>query len=199
MLDDEKDGYLVPFFRNFEKHISLTDSEKQIIASHLKFKSVPRNEVIICQGNKVKEIFFVVSGALRAYHLDSKGKESTVMFAVTDWWITDMNGFATNDRAQVSLEALESSKLIGLDAEDFESLLEQLPKLERFFRILFQRAYIREQSRMLRQLSMDVVARYRSFVEKYPNIIAAISQKQMASYLGVTPEFLSQVKNRNDS
>ena len=188
--------YLIPFFRNFEKHIPISDAEKRIISENLEFMDVPRNDVVLSQGNKVNTIFYVVSGALRAYHLNEKGKESTVMFAVKDWWITDMNGFANQDVAQVSLEAIENSRLIGLRYEIFESLLQELPKLERFFRILFQRAYIREQSRLLRQLSMDVATRYRSFLDKYPKIVASVSQKQMASYLGVTPEFLSQVKNK---
>ncbi|MGD1946726.1 MAG: Crp/Fnr family transcriptional regulator [Croceivirga sp.] len=199
MGNGEKEEHLVAYIQNFEKHIVLTDIEKEMIASYLKFWTVPRREVVLSQGNKVKDIFFVVSGAIRAYHLDSKGKESTIMFAVKDWWITDMNGFAHQDLAQVSLETLKNSNLIALGYEDFEVLLKRVPKLERFFRILFQRAYIREQSRMLRQLSMDVSTRYTAFVEKYPNIMAAIPQKQMASYLGVTPEFLSQVKKRYDS
>lgn len=188
--------YLIPFFRNFEKHIPISDKEKRIISANLEFMDVPRNDVVLSQGNKINTIFYVVSGALRAYHLNEKGKESTVMFAVKDWWITDMNGFANQDFAQVSLETIENSKLIGLRYEILESLLQELPKLERFFRILFQRAYIREQSRLLRQLSMDVATRYRSFVDKYPKIVASVPQKQMASYLGVTPEFLSQVKNK---
>ncbi len=196
MSYDANHDYLIPFFRNFEKHIPISDAEKRIISANLEFMDIPKNDVVLSQGNKVRTIFYVVSGALRAYHLNAKGKESTVMFAVKDWWITDMNGFANQDLAQVSLETIENSKLIGLRYEIFESLLRELPKLERFFRILFQRAYIREQSRLLRQLSMDVATRYRSFVDKYPKIVASVSQKQMASYLGVTPEFLSQVKNK---
>ncbi len=188
--------YFDPFFGNFEKHIPLSDVEKRIISENLKCMDVPKNTLVLSQGSKVNTIFYVVSGALRAYHLNEKGKESTVMFAIRDWWITDMNGFTHQDLAQVSLETLEDSKLVGLGYEVLESLLRELPRLERFFRILFQRAYIREQSRLLRQLSMDVAKRYRAFVERYPNIVAAVSQKQMASYLGVTPEFLSQVKNK---
>ena len=188
--------YLAPFFRNFEKHIPISDAEKAIISENLKYMDLPKNTLVLSQGSKVNTIFYVVSGGLRAYHLNEKGKESTVMFAIKDWWITDMNGFANQDLAQVSLETLENSKLVGLKYEVLESLFQKLPKLERFFRILFQRAYIREQSRLLRQLSMDVATRYQSFVDKYPNIVAAVSQKQMASYLGVTPEFLSQVKNK---
>ena len=183
-------------FKNFEKHITLLDEEKKQIASHLNLIKVIKNQEIISQGCTVNQIFYVVSGALRAFHLDKKGKESTVMFAINDWWITDMNGFANQEKAQVSLVALEDAKVVSIQYSAMEELLNEIPKLERFFRILFQRAYIREQSRMLRQLSMDVATRYHSFVKKYPNIIAAISQKQMASYLGVTPEFLSQVKNK---
>lgn len=190
------DAYLVAFFKNFEKHIPISDSEKLIIAENLKYIEVPKDTVVLSQGSRVNTLFYVISGALRAYHLNTNGKEATVMFAIQDWWITDMDGFANQALAQVSLETLENSRLIGLEHATLESLFQKLPKLERFFRILFQRAYIREQSRLLRQLSMDVATRYQSFVEKYPNIVAAVSQKQMASYLGVTPEFLSQVKNK---
>lgn len=196
MSPEVTNEYLNPFFGNLERHVPISDEEKKIISDRLKCIDVPKNTILLTQGRKVSSLFYVVNGTLRAYHLNEKGKESTVMFAIKDWWITDMNGFTHQELAQVSLETLEDSKLVGLDYEVLESLFYELPKFERIFRILFQRAYIREQSRLLRQLSMDVAERYQSFMDKYPNIVAAVSQKQMASYLGVTPEFLSQVKNK---
>ncbi len=118
------------------------------------------------------------------------------MFAVKDWWITDMNCFVNRKPALLSIEALEDSKVMELDFFLLEALYQKTPKFERFFRILFQNAYIREQLRALHNISFTTEQRYRQFVANYPAIVDKVTQKQIASYLGVTPEFLSSVKNK---
>ena len=151
------------------------------------------------QGRPCRNFYFVEQGSLRAYHTNDKGKEATIMFAVQDWWITDMAAFANDRPALISLETLEDCMLYAIDNQSLEGLLQKLPKLERFFRILFQRAYIREQGRVLDSISHPVEERYRRFLQKYPKIVEKVSQKQIASYLGVTPEFLSTVKKNRTS
>jgi len=118
------------------------------------------------------------------------------MFAVKVWWITDMNCFANQKPALLSLEALEDSKVFVLDFDFFEILTSSLPTFERFFRILFQNAYAREQLRIQDSISLSTEERYLGFLKKYPQIAEKVTQKQIASYLGVTPEFLSTVKQK---
>lgn len=184
-------------FKNIEKHISLTDAEKDYFFSLLVMKEVSKKEIVLWQDQTCRNIYFVESGCLRAFHVNDDGKESTIMFAIKDWWITDMNCFINHKPALLSIEALEDSQLMLLDAYQLEKLYIENPKFERFFRILFQNAYIREQQRALQNISLPTEERYQHFIKKYPALIEKITQKQIASYLGVTPEFLSSIKKKS--
>ncbi len=183
-------------FDNIQKHITLSEIEKQYLLPLLTVKDVQKKTFILKQGQFCKKIFFVEQGSFRAFYIDKHGKESTIMFALQDWWVTDMDCFVNQKPALLAIEALENSKVIELEFRLLEQLYLKIPKFERFFRILFQNAYIREQSRALQNLSFTTKERYWQFVEKYPAIVEKVTQKQIASYLGVTPEFLSSVKKK---
>ena len=183
-------------FRNIQKHIRLGDSESAYLSSLFIVNEVERKELVLKQGQICKKLFFVESGSLRAFNTNSNGKESTIMFAMEDWWITDMDCFINQKPALLSIEALEKSKIVALDFHLLEALYQKIPKFERFFRILFQNAYVREQQRVLCNISSTTEERYQQFVKKYPAIAEKVTQKQIASYLGVTPEFLSSVKKK---
>ena len=151
------------------------------------------------QGQTCNKFFFVEKGSLQAFNINEDGKESTIMFALSDWWITDMDSFVNQTTSNLTIAALEDSKLIELDFANLQILYKELPVFERFFRILFQNAYIREQRRALYNISMTTEERYLQFVKKYPAMVEKITQKQIASYLGVTPEFLSSIKKKSAS
>ncbi len=183
-------------FKNIQKHISLSDSEKELFISLLIEKEIVKKEIVLEQGSISRKLYFVEFGSLRAFNVNTEGKESTIMFAVRDWWITDMNSFVNQKPALLSIEALEVSRLIEFDYSTLEELYKRLPKFERFFRIIFQNAYIREQLRVLDNISFTTEQRYIRFIQKYPQIVQKVTQKQIASYLGVTPEFLSSIKKK---
>lgn len=183
-------------YTNIANHIALKPSEREYLDTKLQLKHIPKKTMLLEQGEVAKKFYYVDQGSLRAFNTNTKGKESTIMFAMKDWWITDMYAFMNQKPALLSIETLEKCTLVELDFTAMESVLEKLPKLERYFRILFQRAYVREQLRVLDNISNDVEQRYFRFVEKYPDVSRKITQKQLASYLGVTPEFLSQIKNK---
>jgi CRP-like cAMP-binding protein len=118
------------------------------------------------------------------------------MFAVADWWITDMPCFVSQQPAMIHIEAIADSSILQLNKDDMDVLLRNVPKFERFFRILMQNAYVREQLRIIQNLSQPAEVRYYNFVKKYPAIIRTVTQKNIASYLGITPEFLSVIRNK---
>jgi len=183
---------------NITKHISLTEEEISYVISLLKEKQVTKKEFILKEEQVCKYINFVCSGTLRAFHLDKEGKESTIMFAISDWWITDMHCFINQLPAMLNIEAIEASIIFQLQKNDLDDLYNKIPKFERFFRIIFQNAYIREQLRVLQNLSLTAEERYDNFLSKYPRIVKQVTLKQIASYLGITPEFLSAVRaNKN--
>lgn len=120
------------------------------------------------------------------------------MFAVADWWITDMYCYLHKKPAMTHIETFEESTVIQINRTDFDKLLEAVPKFERFFRILMQNAYTREQLRVMENLSSTAEERYQSFLKKYPQIVKQVTQKQIASYLGITPEFLSALRKQKN-
>ena len=182
---------------NIAKHIVLTASKEQLLVSKFSLLQVGRKELLIKQGEPCRHIYFILSGGIRAFHTASDGRESTIMFGIQDWWITDMNCFVNQKVAVLSLEALEESTLMCLSWDDMEALYTQIPQFERYIRILMQNAYIREQQRALENITYSTEERYQRFISKYPFISKRFTQKQIASYLGVTPEFLSTVKRKS--
>jgi CRP/FNR family transcriptional regulator, anaerobic regulatory protein len=179
---------------NISKHISLDNEETAYFMSLLKPKQLLKKSFILKEGQRCKYISFVNSGTLRAYYLDKEGKEATIMFAVADWWITDMYCYINRLPAMLNIEAVENSSIFQLQKDHFDTLLLKVPKFERFFRILMQNAYIREQLRVIQNLSLSAEQRYDNFLSKYPLVAKKVTQKQIASYLGITPEFLSTIR-----
>jgi CRP-like cAMP-binding protein len=179
------------------KHISLTGEEATRFCSLLEFKTLPRKSVLLKTGDPCTVISYVNSGALRAFYQGEDDKESTIMFAIADWWITDMHSFVNQTPALVNIEVIEDCSLVQFSKTNLERLFVEIPKFERLFRIMMQNAYIREQLRVLQNLSKPAEVRYKNFILKYPQIANRVTQKQIASYLGITPEFLSTIrKNR---
>lgn len=184
---------------NIQKHISVSATEKQLIESLLVKQKVAKKEVLLEAGKVATDIHFVSQGVLRAYFTDPEGDQNIVMFAVNDWWITDIFSFSTGNLAQLTIDALEDAVVYSLSKENLELLFLQMPTFERFFRILMQNAYVREQSRIIQNLSMPAEERYKLFIKKYPQFAERITQKQIASYLGITPEFLSTLRKKPNS
>jgi CRP/FNR family transcriptional regulator, anaerobic regulatory protein len=179
---------------NVAKHILLNNEERDFFISLLQQQDLAKKTFILKEGQLCKDLCYVHSGTLRAYYCDANGKESTIMFAINDWWITDMYCFINQQPAILHIEAIEQSIIFRLSKINFDRLCTAVPKFERFFRIIMQNAYIREQLRVIQNLSMPAEERYNNFIEKYPRIVQQVTQKQVASYLGITPEFLSTIR-----
>lgn len=180
--------------RNISKHITLSEEETDHFTRLLSQKKIVRKDFLLKEGQACKTINYVDSGALRAFHTDKEEKESTIMFAISDWWITDMYCFVMEQPAMQSIVAIEDSNVWQLQKDDLDRLYVAVPKFERFFRIIMQNAYIREQLRVLQSLSLSAEERYDIFITKYPQLVPHLTQKQIASYLGITPEFLSSLR-----
>ena len=182
--------------RNIAKHITLDKEEREYFISLLKEQRVSKKEFILNEGQICKNISFVNAGVLRAYYVNKKGGESTIMFAVKDWWITDMFCFINKQPALLNIEATENSNILQLQKDDLDLLCAKVPKFERYFRIIMQMAYIREQLRVIQNLSLSAEKRYENFLSRYPQMAGKLAQKHIASYLGITPEFLSTIRGK---
>src|SRR5687768_9747341 len=154
-----------PILLNVKKHIQLTTSEEDYFISLLKERTIQRKECIVKEGDVCNILNFVQQGALRAYYRDEKDNENVIMFAINDWWITDMYSFTNEKPAVLSIDALEESTILQLHKKDFDQLFITVPKFEHFFRILMQNAYVREQLRTVENLSMPAADRYDNFLK----------------------------------
>ena len=181
---------------HIQRHIRLDAQGRNYFLAQLRSRSIKKKELLLEAGEICKTISYVHKGALRAFYQGPDGKEATMMFAIDDWWITDMPCFIRESPAMISIEAIEDSSVWQLTKNDLDNLYTQVPAFERFFRILMQNAYVREQLRTLENLSLPAAERYQNFLKKYPSIAQQVAQKDIASYLGITPEFLSVIRSK---
>ena len=181
-------------FKNISKHITLQQHEKEYFEGMLQEVHLKKRSFLLRQGDPCHFIHFVNTGILRAYHQDENGKESTLMFASEDWWITDMHCFLNQLPAMVNIQVVQDCSLFKLSLSDLNELYKQVPFFNTFFRILMEKAYCREQLRTIQNLSIPAKERYENFISKYPFIASAVPLKHIASYLGITPEFLSTIR-----
>ena len=183
-------------FKNVGRFISLTDQEKELFKSLLKSGSAKRKEFVMQPGEVTKNEYFVTKGCLKVYSLDRNGVEHVSMFAIEDFWTGDLSSFMLRQPSNYFIKALEDSEFLMINKENFERLFEEIPKFERFYRHLYQRSLVSYIKRTNEGLSLTAEKRYEIFLNQYPQIANRITQKDLAAYLGITPEFLSMIRSR---
>jgi CRP-like cAMP-binding protein len=177
------------------RYIQLTKQEQEYFVSLLRITKVKKKQFIVQPEFTCKYRTYVFTGAMRAYLVDNTGQDHTIAFAIDDWWITDYNSFIFQQPATLFVEALEDSTLIQIDYNTEQLLMETVPKFEKFFRIITQRSFAFLQQRMLSNLSKSAEERYEEFIHKYPRIVQKVPQYALASYLGMSTEYLSKLRN----
>ena len=182
---------------NIQKIVALTQSEQELLLSHFEERSLKKKEFLLREGEVSKGTAFVIEGLLRAYSMDKNGFEHIIQFAPAGWWTNDMYSYKTGKPARLFISALENTDYMCITRNNLEELFIKIPKLERFFRILAENSLISHQNRLVNFLSFPAVERYKSFCEQYPSLVGWLPQKQIASYIGVTPEFLSKMLKEN--
>ena len=157
-------------------------------------KNFTKGEVLIRQGQHVKNIYFVTDGCLRSYCYDKNGKEHTLQFAIKNWWISDYIAIHSDESAKLTVECLKESEVVKFNAKDLELMLTLFPEFERFQRKILERHVVSLNKRILNQLQLTASERYDLFVEQYPAIEQYTHNYHIASYLGVTQESLSRIR-----
>ena len=184
--------------QNIAKHISLTREQENYFLSLLKNKKVRKKLFLSQEGDISKGPFFVTEGILRSYTVDKNGFEHVLQFAPPGWWMADMYSLITQQPGSLSIDAVEDSDVLLLPKQELDKLYNEIPAFERFFRILAENALVTFQQRLIDNLSLTAKERYANFCKRYPLLIERLPQKQVASYIGVTPEFLSKMlKSKN--
>ncbi|CAN5556508.1 Crp/Fnr family transcriptional regulator [soil metagenome] len=184
------------FFQNFNKKIPLTREEELQVKRYLTPKKLRKKQYLLQEGDICKSIAFIEKGALKAYSIDESGNERIIQFGMEGWVISDLYSFITGEPATYNIDAIEDAELVLIGKQAHEELLQQLPKYETFTRLNITGAYIAMQKRLTSILSSSLEERYANFIALYPDIIQRVPQHMIASYMGLTPETLSRVRQK---
>lgn len=183
-------------FQHLDQKVTLTDEEKDRCRSFFLPKKLRRRQYLLQEGDVCKYIAFVEKGMLRSYSVDEKGLERIVQFAFEGWWIGDQYSFLTGEASSYNIDALEDCELLLLTKPAEDQLLAEVPKMERYFRLLLQNSMIAMQRRLVGSLSHSAEKRYLDLVQSCPTIPQRVPQHMMASFLGITPETLSRIRKQ---
>ncbi len=184
------------FLDYIKQHIQLTAEEESILLSKIKLRKYLKGQFVIQNGDVCRHENFVLSGCLKTFYIDNEGQEHIVMFAIENWWTADLGSFITQTPADLNVQCLENSELVQIHYNDLQQLYIDIPKLERFFRIIIQKAFVAAQKRIINNFSLSAMDRYIQFREQYPKIEQRVPQYMIASYLGITKEFLSKIRSQ---
>jgi len=179
---------------HFQKYIPLTEEETKLLEPRVVSRKIKRKQMILQEGFVCKHYSFVVQGCFRMYGVDDKGYEHNIQFAAEGDWIADIGSFHAQKPSQLFIEALEPSEIIQIEQQDLYFLYINIPKLDRIFKVIIENKFVELQNRVLQTFSSTAEQRYLSFLEQYPHLTNRLPNTQIASYLGITPEFLSKVR-----
>jgi CRP-like cAMP-binding protein len=181
-------------YKKITEKIPLSEEEFEVCKALFTPRKVRKKQFLLQEGDVSKYQIFVNKGLLRSYTIDDKGAEHILQFALEGWWTADLYSFFTEEPSLFNIEALEDSELLLINRPSWETLLEKLPVLERYFRILIQNSLIATQRRLMESLSETAEKKYLKFMQLYPESIQRVPQHMIASYLGITRETLSRLR-----
>ena len=182
--------------QNIAKHVSLTPEEETLFLYKTETKQFKAKSILLSAGEVANCTYFVNSGILRSFNINDNIIEHVLHFACEGWWIGDMYSYISGKPGNLFLEVLEDAEVVIITKENHQELYQEIPKLERFFRILAENSLVSHQERLMDNLSLTAEERFEKFCSKYPTLIQKVPQKHIASYIGVTPEFFSKMKSR---
>ena len=187
---------MAQILENINKIVTLSPQEELLFLSKIEIKTYKAKTVLVNAGEISQYSFFVNSGLLRSFNINDNIVEHVLSFACEGWWIGDMYSLISQKPGNLFIEVLEDAEVVLLSRESQNELFTQIPKLERFFRILTENSLVAHQERLMDNLSLTAEERFDKFCKRYPTIIQRVPQKQIAFYIGVTPEFFSKMKSR---
>ena len=180
---------------HIQKFISLEQSDIDILESSLSLSKIKRKEHVLEEGQICNAMYFIINGCFRQYIINNKGNEQTLQFGIESWWITDYLSFHNNTPSHFYIQAVENSDIIAIDKTVLESLLIQIPKLERYFRIVSQKTFGAAQMRIKFLFTMSAEERYQHFNNLNPEFVQRVPQYMLASYLDFSAEFMSKIRS----
>ena len=185
------------YINHIRKFIPITGEEEDRILQASELLRFKRNETVWQKGEICRRQYFPAKGSLALISTDDKGEEKVIQFAIETWWISDYDSMRTIKPSQFSLKAAEDSVVFALQNEVEEKLFEEIPALENYFRKVYQRAYAASLYRINLLYTQSKEQMFLNFREKYPWFLERIPQYMLASFLGFTPEYLSELRKKH--
>lgn len=179
------------------EYIELSSNEEKLIEAFWTEKSLNKGDYLLRNGETCRTDNFVVRGTLKAFYINPKtGREEILYFAIENWWATDIESFQKQNPSIYNIQAIEKTELLQIRYDAFQEMLKQIPRLERFFRIILENYLGSLQRRIILNNIFDAEQRYSDFLKNYPKISERVPNYLIASYLGITPEFLSRMRKK---
>jgi CRP-like cAMP-binding protein len=185
-----------PLIQHIQKMTSIQEMDEENILSFFDTRHFRKKDLLQEEGKPCTSYFFVVKGCLRLFFIDDHGLEQTLQFALENWWMTDLDAFCAGRRSVYTIQALEDTEVLVLYAKNYALLPEQIPLMEKYFRLMYERAYAASLHRIRMISRMPKNEFYELFESKYPEFMQRIPQKVLASFLGFTPEYLSELRKK---
>lgn len=183
-------------FQYFERHFDLNPADRARLPRLFPLKTARRREFLLQAGEVCRYNHFVLSGALRMYYVNEQGRDFNLQFAFENWWMGDMGSFFNQKPAKLNIQAMEKTHYLRISLCDQIHLCEQDIRFSNLFRKLTERALVRANARIMDHIASDAITRYQDFIDKYPAYLQRIPNKEIASYIGVTPEFFSSLRKK---
>lgn len=185
---------LALLYKHIQRRVALTPDEREACEQFFLPRTIRKRQFLLQEGEVCRHIAFVTSGCLRAYTVDHKGEEHVIQFAIEDWWISDLHSYLTGTPGTYTIDALQDSRVLLLEKDGRDRLLEAVPRMEKFFRLLQEANYVATHRRIQETLSASAEERYLTFLATYPALAEKVPQQHIASYLGITPQSLSRIR-----
>lgn len=186
---------LQPLLDHFESYLPFEEAEKALLQGRFTERRIKRRQFILQEGFACRYYSFVLQGCFKMYGLDKKGVEHNLQFAAENDWIADIGSFHSGEPSKLFIEAMEPSVILQVEKQDLYFLYRSIPKLDRIFKVIVENKYVELQNRVLQNISSTAQERYEAFLVQYPQLALRLPNTQIASYLGITPEFLSRIRN----
>ncbi len=181
---------------HIKSYVDISPEEEVLLLDKIKLRSYLKGQYVTQAGDICRNDSFVISGCLVTFCVDGKGKEHVLNLSIENWWTGDFGSFIGQSPAKYHVKCIENTLLAQISYGDYQDLFASIPKLERFLRLVLQQEYVDAENRVIDNFILPAKERYRIFCEKYPEKIQRVPQYMVASYLGITKEFLSKIRKQ---
>ncbi len=184
------------FINHIRKYVELDDASVAILIRYITPLKFEKKELLLVEGQICQSLYFVEKGCLRMYFTDNKANEQITQFAIENWWMADHFSFMDKKPSSYTIQTVEKSEVLAIQASAFDSLLFEIPQMERYFRIVMQKALAASQLRMKYMYEMSKEEFYQHFSTAFPEFVQRVPQYMIASYLGLTPQYVSELRKK---